>query len=161
MDPYGRRKLVAAILVFFLLIIGLIGEAMHDKTLRNRALAFLGMTIAGLVALVMLLALLLPANAHDHNRPDLNNWYHDLHAKGGSWCCDGSDFDTGSAKHLADVDWESRDGHYRVRLNGAWIDVPDEAVIERPNLDGRAMVWPYYLNGELVGIRCFMPGSMT
>ena len=49
---------------------------------------------------------------------------------------------------------------YRVRLDGAWVDVPDEAVVTEPNRVGRAMVWPIksYMG---VTIRCFMPGSMT
>jgi hypothetical protein len=43
---------------------------------------------------------------------------------------------------VADPDWESRNGHYRVRLLGKWIDVPDDAVITEPNRVGRTMVWP-------------------
>jgi len=47
-----------------------------------------------------------------------------------------------------------------VRIDGAWLDVPDEAVITEPNRIGRTMVWP--IRGYLgVTIRCFMPGSMT
>ena len=33
-------------------------------------------------------------------------------------------------------------GHYRVRLEGEWYDVPDDAVITEPNRVGRTMVWP-------------------
>jgi hypothetical protein len=51
---------------------------------------------------------------------------------------------------LSDVDWDSRNGHYRVRLRGEWIDVPDDTVITEPNRAGRAMVWPYYINGHPV-----------
>ena len=29
-----------------------------------------------------------------------------------------------------------------MRLDGEWIDVPDEAVITEPNRIGRTMVWP-------------------
>jgi hypothetical protein len=61
---------------------------------------------------------------------------------------------------VSDVDWETVGGHYRVRIDGQWIDVPDEAVITEPNRMGRTMVWPIW--GYLgVTIRCFMPGSMT
>src|SRR4029077_10192226 len=63
---------------------------------------------------------------------------------------------------VSDVDWESKDGHYRVRLEGRWIDVPDDAVITEPNRAGRTMVWPY-VRGTYpprTEIRCFMPGSM-
>ena len=59
-----------------------------------------------------------------------------------------------------DVDWESSSGHYKVRLNGVWFDVPDEAVLTGPNRVGRTMVWP--VTGTAgTSIRCFLPGSMT
>ena len=69
---------------------------------------------------------------------------------------------------VADPDWESKDGHYRVRLGGEWIDVPDEALVTVPNRAGRTMVWPmppgydYEEGGGPVPprIRCFMPGAM-
>ena len=64
---------------------------------------------------------------------------------------------------VADPDWESKGGHYRVRLDGQWIDVPDDAVVTVPNLVGRTMVWPVpMIEGETnsMMIRCFMPGSM-
>jgi len=54
---------------------------------------------------------------------------------------------------------ESKDGHYRVRLENNWIDVPDDALITEPNRAGRTMVWPLRLGGQIL-IRCFMPGSM-
>lgn len=92
--------------------------------------------------------------AHDHSRPGLDGWYQGL-TSGKGLCCDGSD-----ATHLADVDWESRDGRYRVRIEGEWHDVPPEAVLDGPNLDGRTLVWPIKGYGGLT-IRCFMPGAMT
>ena len=60
---------------------------------------------------------------------------------------------------VSDVDWESKDGHYRVRLENIWIDVPDDALITEPNRVGRTMVWPLRFDGQIL-IRCFMPGSM-
>jgi hypothetical protein len=53
-----------------------------------------------------------------------------------------------------------KDGHYRVRVEGEWHDVPQESVITEPNRVGRTMVWPIKGWGGLT-IRCFMPGSMT
>ncbi|GKQ52026.1 hypothetical protein BRSPCE3_28810 [Bradyrhizobium sp. Ce-3] len=91
--------------------------------------------------------------AHDHDHPELNGWYESLHSGKGP-CCDGSD-----AQRVDDADWDTKDGHYRVRLEGEWVDVPDEAVVTGPNRAGRTMVWPYYLNGH-PRPRCFMPGSM-
>ncbi|MDB5637097.1 MAG: hypothetical protein JWP51_2005 [Bradyrhizobium sp.] len=84
----------------------------------------------------------------------LKPWFDSLKSGKGP-CCSDAD---GSA--VSDVDWESKDGHYRVRLDGEWIDVPEDAVITEPNRVGRTMVWP--LRGYLgMSIRCFMPGSMT
>ncbi len=105
-----------------------------------------------LAALSLLVAA--TAYAHDHNRPDLKEWFSGLHGTGnGQLCCSGSD-----ALVLKDPDWESKDGHYRVRIEGKWIDVPDEAVIKEPNLDGQTMVWP--IMGYLgTTIRCFMVGA--
>lgn len=98
------------------------------------------------------------ARAHDDGRyanSPLKPWFDSLHSKGGGMCCSNAD---GTA--LSDVDWESKDGHYRVRLQGEWVEVPDDAVITEPNRAGRTMVWPYYPNGH-AAIRCFMPGTMT
>ena len=93
------------------------------------------------------------ARAHDHQHPELNSWYKSLRSSKGP-CCDGSD-----ATRVDDADWESKDGHYRVRIDGEWVDVPNEAVVPGPNLAGRSMVWPYYVYGHPKA-RCFMPGTM-
>ena len=85
--------------------------------------------------------------------PELHQWFEGLRSGKGP-CCDGTD-----ATRVDDADWETTDGHYRVRIDGEWVDVPNEAVVSGPNLAGRTMVWPYYLNGHPKA-RCFMPGSM-
>ena len=95
-----------------------------------------------------------PALAHDPSHPELNNWFNRL-ASGRGLCCSLTDGVT-----VADPDWESREGHYRVHLYGEWIDVPDDALITEPNRAGQTMVWPMLFNGE-ISVRCFMPGSMT
>ncbi len=98
------------------------------------------------------------ARAHDDGRyanSPLKGWFESLHSKGGGPCCANADGTT-----LSDVDWDTKDGHYRVRLDGQWVDVPPDTVITEPNRIGRTIVWPYYLNGHAV-IRCFMPGTMT
>lgn len=98
------------------------------------------------------------AQARDDGRyanSPLKPWFESLHSKNGEQCCADAD-----GRVLSDVDWESRDGHYRVLLERRWVDVPDDRVITRPNLDGRTIVWPYYLDGHPI-VRCFMPGSMT
>ena len=84
----------------------------------------------------------------------LKPWFDGLKSGKGP-CCSNAD---GVA--VSDPDWDSKDGHYRVRLEGEWIDVPDDAVITEPNRAGRTMVWP--VQGALgKSIRCFLPGSMT
>jgi hypothetical protein len=86
--------------------------------------------------------------------PELHEWFEGLRSGKGP-CC--SDADGAS---VADVDWETQGGHYRVRIDGEWVNVPDEAVITEPNRIGRTMVWP--IRGYLgLSVRCFMPGSMT
>ena len=85
----------------------------------------------------------------------LKPWFDHL-ASGKGLCCSVAD---GVA--LSDVDWETRDGHYRVRIDGAWIGVDEDAVITEPNRAGRTMVWPYYADGKVLFILCFLPGSMT
>jgi hypothetical protein len=86
--------------------------------------------------------------------PELHQWFEGLRSGKGP-CCSDAD---GSA--VSDVDWETSAGHYRVRIDGEWVDVPDEAVITEPNRIGRTMVWPVRGYPGLT-IRCFMPGSMT
>ena len=89
----------------------------------------------------------------------LKQWFDSLRSGKGPCCSDADGF------ALSDVDWESRDGRYRVRIEGQWWDVPEDAVIVEPNRAGRTMVWPLYYHsmGKLdrIEIRCFMLGSMT
>jgi len=98
------------------------------------------------------------AHAHDDGRyanSPLKPWFESLHSRGGGPCCANAD-----GLELTDVDWDTRDGHYRVRIQGQWIDVPDDRVITEPNRAGRTIVWPYYINGHPF-VRCFIPGTMT
>lgn len=102
------------------------------------------------------------ASARDDGRyanSPLKPWFDSLRSGKGP-CCSDAD---GSA--VQDADWVSSDSHYRVKLEGEWFDVPDEAVLKQPNLYGKTMVWPIFYRsmGKLdrVEIRCFIPGSMT
>ena len=106
------------------------------------------------IYLVIFFASVGPGFAHDPGHPELNAWFDSLKS-GRGLCCS---FTDGFA--VSDVDWESKDGHYRVRLENNWIDVPDEALITEPNRAGRTMVWPMpVIEGDTIRIRCFMPGS--
>lgn len=92
-------------------------------------------------------------NGEFANSP-LKQWFDKL-ASGKGLCCSFAD-----GVSVRDVDWDSRDGHYRVRLHGQWVVVPDAAVVTEPNRFGPAVVWPYQEAGE-TQIRCFMPGAGT
>jgi hypothetical protein len=125
---------------------------------RRRRVAVV-MRCAAIVAALIALPFPEPVVARDNGRfasssPELKAWFDSLRSGKGP-CCSDAD---GSA--VSDVDWESNAGHYRVRLDGNWLDVPDEAVITTPNKVGRTMVWPIRLEFGVL-IRCFMPGSMT
>ena len=112
---------------------------------------------------VLLLAMTMPgllfgsAAARDDGRysaSPLKPWFDSLKSGKGPCCSDADGF------VVADPDWESWQGRYRVRLDVEWIVVPDDAVITEPNRAGRTMVWP--IKGSLgTTIRCFLPGSMT
>jgi hypothetical protein len=111
------------------------------------------MRTAGISLVLLFAGSVAPGFAHDPGHPELNPWFDSLRSSKGL-CCSFSD---GFA--VSDVDWESKGGHYRVRLENNWIDVPDEALITEPNRTGRTMVWPLRIDGKTF-IRCFMPGSM-
>ena len=46
-------------------------------------------------------------------------------------------------------------------LAGAWIEVPETALIKEPNKYGPAVVWPYRDIDGVTQIRCFLPGAGT
>jgi hypothetical protein len=130
----------------------------REPSARHRAGRWKTPLSAGLA--VTLCALSAPGgHARDRGQfassnPEIKAWFDGLKSGKGP-CCSDAD---GAA--VSDVDWESSHGHYRVRIEGEWIDVPEEAVITEPNRVGRTMVWP--IRGYLgLTIRCFMPGSMT
>ena len=58
-----------------------------------------------------------------------------------------------------DVDWDTQDSHYRVRLHGEWIVVPDNAVVIEPNKFGPAVVRPYMGTDGQTQIRCLLPAA--
>jgi hypothetical protein len=119
------------------------------------------LAIAGFIFFVVLILSMIPkAHSRDNGQyagsPN-KAWFDSLRSVKGP-CCSDAD-----GHVLTDVDWESHDGHYRVRIDGEWWDVPDEAVLQQPNRDGRTIVWPMYqsfFGGNLsVQIRCFIVGA--
>ena len=114
-----------------------------------------GIVAVVLVFLAIAFGLAAPARAHIDGRHDLDAWTNGLKNKQGGQCCDSFE-----AKTVEDPDYEGNpSGGYRVKLDGQWLNVPEDRVIQGPNKYGPALVWPYKdLSGEM-HIRCFLPGS--
>jgi hypothetical protein len=118
--------------------------------------------------LFVLMLMMSSSLAHDKRYPvgsNMHDWFMTLKSGFGPCCADAD------GNVLQDNDWSSVNDpskpniHYKVFLDKEWIDVPDEAVINQPNLYGQTMVWPGPLVYGYGGtnpqrIRCFMPGSM-
>jgi hypothetical protein len=106
--------------------------------------------------LLGLAVLVTPALGPDDGRYDnspLKSWFESLESEFGKCCTDMDGY------MVPDVDWESNRGHYRVRIDNEWVDVPEGAVVKQPNRFRRTMVWRHYIDGH-PRVRCFMPGSM-
>ena len=86
------------------------------------------------------------------NEP-LHAWFDKLASKKGLCCSFADGFS------IKDVNWDTQEGHYRVRLYGEWVLVPDDAVVTEPNKFGPAVVWPYMDTDGQTRIRCFLPGA--
>lgn len=118
-----------------------------------------GLKVLGVVTLVWIMAMTLAALARDldgrYAQSPLKQWFDQLKS-GKGLCCSFAD-----GFSVRDVDWDTDGGHYRVRLDGQWIAVPDDAVIGEPNRFGPAVVWPIKGAGGEITIRCFMPGAGT
>lgn len=148
-----------------------VGSVLADKAKSARWRTFgqsiTGLALASLVA-ALLCGLVVEVVARDVDgrfaQSPLKPWFDGLRSGKGPCCSDADGY------AISDVDWEAKDGHYRVRIPRAsyeplnkemiWLDVPDDAVITEPNRAGRTMVWPIW-GYQGPSIRCFMPGSMT
>jgi hypothetical protein len=121
---------------------------------------FLGRLVGAVLVLGILVVLMAISWAHDGGQyagmsPQLHAWFDKL-ASGKGLCCSFAD-----GVSIANVDWDTSGDHggYRVRLGGAWIAVPDDAVVSQPNKFGPAVVWPYQDGTGKMQIRCFLPGA--
>jgi hypothetical protein len=135
-----------------------------NRLLFRHAAPIEGGTICRLVSLAALTfcltTILVPDQlvARDDGRfanSPLKPWFDRL-ASGKGLCCSFAD-----GFSVQDVDWDIQDGHYRVRIYGQWLVVPDDAVVTEPNRFGLAVVWPYNDRYGNTQIRCFMPGAGT
>ena len=111
------------------------------------------------IVMAVLLSAAAPAAARDldgrYANSPLKQWFDGL-ASGKGLCCSFAD-----GVSIKNIDWDMQGGHYRVRLNGVWILVPDDALITEPNKFGAAVVWPYQDEDGKTQIRCFLPGALT
>jgi len=89
---------------------------------------------------------------------EIKTWIEHLTNKSGNPCCDSVDGFVPDA-------WEIGPKHYRVKIYGEWLIVPDEAVIEGPNRLEHAVVWlePSWTLGDESpdAVRCFLPGPQS
>jgi hypothetical protein len=115
------------------------------------------------------------AFAHDDGRfadSPHKAWFDQL-ASGKGLCCSFAD-----GVSVQDVDWTNTNpdkctipsaaaasgepmSNYCVRLDKQWLRVPQSALILKPNEYGPAVVWPIIIGGEVINIRCFIPGAGT
>ena len=112
--------------------------------------------VLAFVPLAMLVAIPGHVSAHDDGKfanSALKPWFDQL-ASGKGLCCSFAD-----GVSVENVDWDTQNGKYRVRLKGQWVMVPDSAVVTEPNKFGPAVVWPYQDADGVTQIRCFLPGA--
>lgn len=110
--------------------------------------------IAPLLGLAVLATPVLARDDGRYANSPLKAWFESLQSEFGQ-CCTNAD-----GYIVFEADWESDRGHYRVRIEGEWVVVPDGAVLRQPNRAGPTMVWKHYIDGH-PHVRCFLPGSMT
>ena len=116
-----------------------------------------GLVLAA-VALCVLLLVPNRVSARDDGRyasenPELHKWFDKL-ASGKGLCCSFAD-----GVSVQNVDWDTDNGRYRVRIQGQWVVVPEAALVTEPNRFGPAVVWPYQDSDGATQIRCFLPGA--
>jgi hypothetical protein len=153
-------------------LLAAIGAMIAADKAKTRASALRRQVISGLSLVSLAISLVVASIVFAFGRDvdgrfaasPLKPWFDSLRSGKGPCCSDADGY------AISDVDWETKDGRYRVRIpisndpadkgNMIWLDVPDDAVITEPNRAGRTMVWPIW-GYQGPSIRCFMPGSMT
>ena len=136
----------------------LTGRSSAGFVLTKLALCSLRLLPSLLEPSLLVLSLLMTGSsaARDDGRyasSPLKAWFDQL-ASGKGLCCSFAD-----GVSVDNVDWDTQDGRYRVRIQGQWVIVPDIAVVTEPNKFGPAVVWPYQDVNGATQIRCFMPGA--
>jgi len=115
-----------------------------------------GRALFGLVGSLILVAG--AAGAVDRGQFDnipehIRSWFKSVRTPAGVPCCDIAD----GHRTIYDV----RGGNYWVPIDGAWWQVPDNAVVrDAGNPLGEAVVWYVSVRGNIT-IRCFVPADAT
>lgn len=128
----------------------------HANAVLRRRITIGLLWLLGLILFGLVVARV--AHARDDGRfanSPLKPWFDKL-ASGKGLCCSFAD---GVKIEDPDVDNQGPDSRFRVRLDGKWLVVPDDALITEPNKFGPAVVWPYQDANGMTQIRCFIPGS--
>ena len=92
---------------------------------------------------------------------DIKNWVESLADGKGISCCATAD---GTVPE--EFTWDIGANHYRVKVYGQWVIVPDNAVINGSNRLGHAVVWiayddPVFEAEPILSVRCFLPGPAS
>jgi hypothetical protein len=92
---------------------------------------------------------------------EIRNWVESLADGKGVPCCATAD---GTVPE--EFTWDIGAKHYRVKVYGQWVNVPDAAVIKGPNRLGHAVVWiayddPIFEVEPILSVRCFLPGPAS
>jgi hypothetical protein len=92
---------------------------------------------------------------------EIKNWIESLADGKGTPCCATAD---GTVPE--EFAWDMGARHYRVKVYGQWVIVPDAAVIKGPNRLGHAVVWisyddPVFEEKPILAVRCFLPGPAS
>jgi hypothetical protein len=102
---------------------------------------------------LLLVALLV--NAPSSADPDLSPWFQSLKSPMGMSCCAQAD-----GHILHDSEWRAVKDGYEVLINGAWVPVPAESVLQRAdNPTGGAVV--FYPPSGAPPIYCFVRPAET
>lgn len=118
-------------------------------------------TIKGAIviaAVVLLLVATMRAQSRDSGQyaqtpPEIRQWFNSLRSGKGN-CCSMAD-----GRSISDADTDIRGDHFWVRVDGEWIEVPDEALVNQPNRIGQPVVWPMKDADGKTAVRCFLPGA--
>jgi len=99
----------------------------HAASVNGAVIALFGVTTA---AVILCVTGFNYSYARDDGRfanSPLKEWFDRLASKNGL-CCSFAD-----GVSVQDVDWDTQEGHYRVRVYGQWLVVPDASVVTEPN----------------------------